>query len=163
MNDQLIKRWHSVVKYEDTVYFLGDFAFGSPSLIPSLVASLSGQKHLIYGNHDVEKLNWHRKADWLSINEHLHIIDGEYKIWMAHIPLQTAEDKTKYIRPMPLEDYDICLCGHVHEKYMVNDLGSINVGCDVFGFIPRTLEEILEAASKAPIFDSSVPLKGKST
>lgn len=158
MNDQMIKKWHSVVSDEDTVYFLGDFAFGSPELIPSLVASLSGQKHLIYGNHDVEKLDWHRKANWLSIHEQLHIVDGDYKVWMSHIPLQTAPDKRNYVRPIPLEDYDICLSAHVHEKYIVNDLSSINVGVDVFGFTPRTLTEILDAASKAPIFDSSIYL-----
>jgi len=148
-------RWNTIVNWDDEVYCLGDFALGPPEDIPSYVNQLNGIKHLITGNHDWGKEEYHEQAAWESIQKQLHIIDGEYKVWLAHMPLQKAPDKRGYERPIPLEDYDICLGGHVHGKYFVNDCSSINVGVDVNDFYPKTLEQLLEKASTSEMEDSS--------
>jgi calcineurin-like phosphoesterase family protein len=167
MNRVLTERWNSVVKPDDTVYHLGDFSMGSRDDWKSHFDKLNGNIHLVYGNHDAQDSN--KKADssqWTlypeilsmgfrSISEQLFIqVDG-YKLWLAHIPLSVAPDKRKYQRPAPTEDYDIALCGHVHDKFLVNDYGNINVGCDNFEFYPQSLSQLLESAAVAPIFDSS--------
>ena len=53
MNDLMINNWNKVVKNEDTVYFLGDFAYKCPKyMAESTFWILNGKKHLIIGNHD---------------------------------------------------------------------------------------------------------------
>lgn len=160
MNRVMTERWNSVVAPEDTVYHLGDFAMGNRKDWASYREGLNGNIHLVLGNHDCDS-NWNPRkeildAGFASINMQLFVeVDG-YKLWLAHIPMSTAPDKREYSRPTPTKDYDIALCGHVHDKFVVNDYGNINVGCDNFEYQPRSLTEILEAAAQAPIFDSSI-------
>lgn len=53
MNEMLIANWNSVVKPDDTVYHLGDFAFYSDvNKIISIIKRLNGNKVFIRGNHD---------------------------------------------------------------------------------------------------------------
>jgi len=165
MNEEMILRWNSRVQPEDTVYFLGDFAFGDKSQIPIILGRLNGSKHLIYGNHD--DLKHHplgsvfdlkaNNANWKSIQEQLFVeIDGKI-VWMAHIPFGHLNDKRGYRRPEPTQStYDVILCGHVHQRWVKNTAGSINVGCDNFDFYPVTLTELLDRAEKEVAFDSSV-------
>lgn len=47
--EMLIQRHNDVVKPDDIVVFLGDFAFNSPS---NWASKLNGKKYLILGNHD---------------------------------------------------------------------------------------------------------------
>lgn len=50
MNDVLVDRWNSIVKNNDTVFYLGDFAFGLDGL--HYASKLNGTKNLVMGNHD---------------------------------------------------------------------------------------------------------------
>jgi len=51
MNRKLINNWNSTVKKTDTIYHLGDFAFGNKEYIIELLSKLNGKKILIMGNH----------------------------------------------------------------------------------------------------------------
>ena len=55
MNEALIANWNNVVKPEDVVICLGDFALGNKDDIPGIVARLNGMKILVRGNHDRSK------------------------------------------------------------------------------------------------------------
>lgn len=46
----LLKRFNNILKYEDTIYFLGDM--GKPSNLKSIITQINGKKILILGNHD---------------------------------------------------------------------------------------------------------------
>lgn len=52
MNEALIKNWNALVKPEDTVYHLGDFAFMPYREFKNTVRRLNGIIHVILGNHD---------------------------------------------------------------------------------------------------------------
>ena len=56
MHKVLKQRHNSVVRPEDTVYHLGDFAYGpgakSWQQVQSILQTLNGTHHLILGNHD---------------------------------------------------------------------------------------------------------------
>jgi calcineurin-like phosphoesterase family protein len=52
MDATLVNEWNRVVKPEDTVWHLGDFAWFKESFILEVLASLNGVKHLVLGNHD---------------------------------------------------------------------------------------------------------------
>jgi len=125
MNRELIARWNSAVKPEDTVYHLGDFGMGGASGWASLIGRLNGaRKILILGNHD--KSARRMIADGFSEAHETLELDG----WLLrHTPVKTERK---------------LLCGHIHEKW--RRLGwTINAGVDVWDFTPRTLEELLRA------------------
>jgi len=51
-NDMIINRINSCVKAEDTLYILGDVAFGGLDVIRPLINRINGHKILVMGNHD---------------------------------------------------------------------------------------------------------------
>lgn len=61
MNESLIQNHNSVVGHNDTVWFLGDFAFMDANKMQAILYRLNGQKHLIYGNHDKQIMKSPRK------------------------------------------------------------------------------------------------------
>ena len=53
MDQTMIDRWNSVVKPEDEIWHLGDFAVRqSAERVDSLLDMLYGSKHLVAGNND---------------------------------------------------------------------------------------------------------------
>lgn len=52
MDALMIQNWNKLVKPNDTVYHLGDFAFGKFEFVRDVIRELNGKKHLILGNHD---------------------------------------------------------------------------------------------------------------
>lgn len=52
MNDTFIKNWNRIVKPNDMVYQLGDFALTNDNEIKSILSSLNGRKKAVFGNHD---------------------------------------------------------------------------------------------------------------
>ena len=52
MNEDLIKRWNSVVGKNDIVFHLGDFMFGNINRFWEFRSRLNGKIYLIHGNHD---------------------------------------------------------------------------------------------------------------
>jgi calcineurin-like phosphoesterase family protein len=159
MNESIILRYNEVVRPDDDVYIIGDFAFGDKALIPGLVSRLMGRKHLIVGNHDFHKPGRIRPqllaAGFESISEKLWITDGGKRLFLCHIPQLDG-----------WQEADLHLCGHVHSsfdraKYVAHDQRQtketgfpghfeplawgpvVNVGVDVSDFRPLTLEQLL--------------------
>ena len=150
MNEGLIKNWNEVVKPGDTVYHLGDFAMGQRNLIPGILSRLNGRIILIRGNHDFSKsLGYFQEVVPSQVLE----LDG-HKFELAHNPGHLSQS------------HDFALCGHVHEQWPKREVGEVieadtvsdhayqhpqivptvpiyNVGVDVRGYRPRTLQEIL--------------------
>lgn len=56
MDETLIKNWNNVVNPDDTIFHLGDFAFGGSQLWNDTLKRLNGHKVLIIGNHDDKNL-----------------------------------------------------------------------------------------------------------
>ena len=52
MNEALIQNHNAVVNYDDSVWFLGDFAFLSTNQAKTILRRLNGNKSLVLGNHD---------------------------------------------------------------------------------------------------------------
>jgi len=53
MNNTMIKRWNSIVRREDTVFNMGDFAWIKGEF-DRYARKLNGKKIFILGNHDFE-------------------------------------------------------------------------------------------------------------
>lgn len=134
MNEELIIRWNQRVQPGDHVYHLGDFAFGPKEYVAKLRKRLNGDITLIKGNHDHFSLSVYRELGFDVKKSQKVFINGR-RILLTHRP------------PTDLTDYDLCLCGHVHNAWRekkVQGKRVINVGVDVRGFRPVTLPELLE-------------------
>lgn len=55
MDWNLIQNWNSVVKPDDLVFDLGDFAFATNGRWKELLSQLNGHHYLILGNHDITR------------------------------------------------------------------------------------------------------------
>ena len=134
MDETIIKNWNERVADEDVVYFLGDFCFKKSKEAPTgnvfeyYRKQLKGDIIFIQGNHD-------RNNSTKTPIQSILIKYGGNKILLIH----NIDGVTKF--------YPLILCGHVHEKWQFKKLhaGSIvcNVGGDVWGFKPISINEIL--------------------
>ena len=138
MNKALTENWNSVVTPEDDIYQLGDFAFGNDP--EKYMKFLNGNIISIRGNHDTDKAckKWIQKMEFEY---------GGYKFLLNHRPVYipgTTDPFNDADRSnINLDKYDYILCGHVHEKWKINQK-NINVGVDVWDFKPVSIDEIIE-------------------
>lgn len=56
-NEMIIQNWNDTIDINDTVYFLGDFAFKNKTEAEIIGRRLNGHKVIILGNHDDRKHN----------------------------------------------------------------------------------------------------------
>lgn len=142
MNEDIVKNWNSIVSQDDEVRILGDVGFPKNNEdvinIISLVKRLNGKKRLVSGNHDFRLLkNEKFKSLFVEISDYMRVKDGGRDVVLSHYPM---EEWDGFYRDF------IHLYGHVHN----NDVGlkciknRYNVGLEVLGYIPRTLDEIID-------------------
>lgn len=150
MNEELIRRWNSVVSAGDLVYILGDMFWCTPKIAAPIMEQLNGQKILVKGNHD----RWHdSKFDklFVKIDEYMEIEDEGRNVVLCHYPIPCFKNHF----------YGwIHLYGHVHnsfewnmmehQRFLMEELydrqcNMINVGSMMpwIDYTPRTLDEIL--------------------
>lgn len=145
MNEAIVKRWNSVVKPEDEVYHLGDFALNDVDAAIPYINRLNGTIRWILGNHDTDKKRvkiidecpnvWEiGYADLIKYNK-------KYSIYMSHYPTLTANyDDKKF------SQHVIALHGHTHQR--INWLHADNpfmyhVGVDSHECTPVHIDEII--------------------
>lgn len=153
MEEEIVKRWNTVVTKGDTVYILGDFCWQGDAEWIRILNRLNGNKVLIVGNHDVRgsaKL----RAMFQDIKDYKEITDAGRKVILCHYPVMCFKNHFHGA---------FHLYGHVHnsfewnlvehQKRMMTDLYErqyqmYNVGCMLpyMDYTPRTLDEIIEGA-----------------
>ncbi len=145
MNEELVKRWRDTVKPEDIVFHLGDFSFANQEITSRIINVLTGTIIFLKGNHERYPK---------SIIESLVIRHDGHSIHLNHYPE----------RANPLM---VSLCGHVHEKWLIQyhhvipiykdeQLPSkgfpiINVGVDRWDFRPVSFDQIQSVIKKQQI------------
>jgi len=80
MNAGLIASWNNIVRDDDRVYHLGDFAFCGGAKARAIFDQLRGVKHLVAGNHDpkaTRELPWASVRDYAEIKVELDVQDEE--------------------------------------------------------------------------------------
>jgi calcineurin-like phosphoesterase family protein len=136
MNEELVRRWNARVAHDDTVYHLGDFALGPRETAGIWRPRLNGNIVLILGNHDRSKTAMREAGFDVVLNRLDTTIDG-INVTMRHAP-PAPEHREKL-------GCDLFLHGHVHEAWVQRGK-CFNVGVDVRGFQPVTLEEMLSGS-----------------
>ena len=112
MDEEIIKRWNSVVKPDNTVFHLGDFAFGTIAQWETYRNCLNGHIHLILGNHDMHNFSNSRQRleEMFETVQFQALIEvGNSKIYLNHYPFLTFAG---IYRKNPTWQ----LFGHVHFK-----------------------------------------------
>lgn len=145
MNEALVENWNKVVKPEDEVYNLGDFALNDVDAAISYINSLNGTIRWILGNHDTEK-----KIDKIIDNcpnvwhygwAYCFKYDKKYSIYMSHYPTLTANfDQKKF------SQHVIALHGHTHQQknwFDPKNPFTYHVGVDSHNCAPVHIDEVL--------------------
>lgn len=136
MNKAMIDRWNSVVKTNDIVFHLGDFALCGTQAKAHILSQLSGHLIFVKGNHDsgrTSMLSCGCKEAYLQVEGRM--IDGRTFV-MSHIP------KTDQF-----SSFDVQFVGHVHTAWAMLPPNVYNVGCDIWGFVPQRIDHVMSHAS----------------
>jgi calcineurin-like phosphoesterase family protein len=164
MNEDMVLKHNMIVRPEDTVVRMGDFSLAFRA-VENYAARLMGNKILIPGNHDFCH-SYHKKsrtaenqAKWIQkyrdhgfdvLPERTTMdLEGLGTVNLCHHPYDDGTGAgDKYAKWRPVDDGKILLCGHVHEKWRTrrspNGTLMINVGVDVHGFKPVSLDELIQ-------------------
>lgn len=129
MNSKLIQNWNALVKPQDSVYVIGDFAF---SRTPApLFDALNGGKHLIKGNHDSQetlRLNWNFVKDVYELRY------KDINVWLSHYPHRT----------WPRSHHGAIHCyGHMHSHNETAWGKSLDVGVDAWNYSPISIDQVI--------------------
>lgn len=152
MDEALIEKWNSVVTKRDTVYHLGDVGLGRDTHTLNCVSRLNGRKILIWGNHDsvhprhrkamARQQTWARFFVAQSMMAQVRI--GGKDVLLSHFPYAgDHSDNDRFTQWRPRNEGTFLLHGHVHTEWILNE-GMINVGVDVHGYRPISLDEVSE-------------------
>ena len=129
-----------------TLWILGDVAMRGSEFaegIAKRLASLPYKIKILGGNHDKGKTKIYQKHGLLEhkSGRAIYDIDG-LKVSMGHYPMTDDE--------VPVRG-SLYLHGHVHDKFKFKTFGTFenwhincNVGVDVWGMKPVTMEQILK-------------------
>ena len=157
MDEAMIKNWNRVVKENDEIYHLGDFAWQpSPTKLKEILGQLNGRKHLILGNHDKEKLMAHSNL-WESVDFYKELRIDDFKVILLHYPIYDWNGAFNGA---------VHLYGHVHKTMDLREVKTkhknkrcYNVGVDVNNYTPVSwleIKKILDLPDKGEYYNRNM-------
>lgn len=143
MDEVFINNWNETVSNNDDVYVLGDLCYKGGKHPKEYLERLKGKKHLIIGNHDSKIMkDFSCRKYFVEMKDIITINDNGKMVILCHYPML---EWNGFFRE------NIHLYGHIHNNVDNNTYKIIskidnayNVGTDILGFYPRTLEEVIK-------------------
>ena len=133
MDAAMIAAWNSVVRADDEVWHLGDFAVKQPSSrVADLLASLHGAKHLVTGNNDDAAV--HAASGWSSMQAYAELLINGTRLVLCHYPFRSWHDMAKGA---------VNLHGHSHGRLKPVPRQH-DVGVDAQGLAPKPILSFLK-------------------
>lgn len=158
---EIKRRWNSTVEESDDVYLIGDTT-GSRSGVGLnwllRVQELKGRKHLIKGNHETEL----QQVDAIRFQEVAN------QVYVEIVDLKRIEDNGRSVLMFhyPMSFWGQCdqgsfhLHGHLHSYIeRICYPRRYNCFCKLFGYAPKTLDEIIEIYGQGSAITDREPLK----
>lgn len=135
MDEALITNWNSVVRPGDRVYHLGDFAFCRPERAAGIVGRLTGQKYLVFGNHDKRlREDAGFKSSWIWARDLEGITVADQRIVLCHYAMLTWNQSHRGAW---------MLHGHSHGTLREDPHSlRIDVGVDPMGYHPVSFDRV---------------------
>lgn len=141
----MLKNLADRVGPDDDLWIIGDFAFGQkakdvPYLMEVFEQLPGARKHLVTGNHDFQPT---LELGWDTVSPFIELRDGPQNQLntLCHYPMITWN----HARRGALQ-----LFGHVHDNWKGSS-NSVNVGVDVWDFMPVRFDDIALRAASLPI------------
>lgn len=123
----LVQRWNSVVRPQDTVWHLGDVWFGKEGHLPLL--QCNGLKKLVMGNHDHHPMELYQK--YFS---RIFGVATFGRCVLSHIPVAAHQLDSRYKKNIH---------GHMHSKKL-DDPRYVNVSCEQIDLTPQLLARFVQ-------------------
>lgn len=153
-DESLIECWNSVVRTDDVVWHLGDFAHKcDPSYALKIFRRLNGRKYGIRGNHEKagERMPW--AAPMVDVAQ-IHVQDAGMAsptgIWLSHYAHRVWPRSRRG---------NIHLYGHSHGG-LPGTSRSLDVGVDSWDWTPVTLPQILQRMAETGTLAEDGPEQG---
>lgn len=145
MNKALINNWNKVVKPEDTVYHLGDFANKINAYeCQGIRAQLNGNIFLITGNHEKAAIEMERKfGAFERVSDYLEIVVEGQKIMLFHYAMRVWHHSFRG---------SWHVFGHSHGRTPAYGK-SVDVGVDVWDYTPVSFAQLKTFMDKQPMAD----------
>jgi len=130
MNATLIRNWNAVIGNKDTVYFLGDLAFGR-NATDFWLSQLNGNITFIKGNHDRSKS--------IPFLDHAVVQRDGMQFYLVHHPYRAPKDWS-----------DWTVHGHVHNNnpvlypFINREKRTVNASIEMTGYRPISLDDIVK-------------------
>lgn len=122
----LIQNWNNTVGQDDTVFHLGDFAYGNSQFIANIIKQLNGNIILIKGNHDLKNINPTLYNIFSDVVYQARILIDKQTVYLNHFPFLCFDhgDINLY-----KDNYSIQLFGHVHSGPLTSskDVSRLNI------------------------------------
>jgi len=128
MNEKLIKKWNKVVKKNDLVFHLGNFAW-DPNTARNVLRKLNGRIYFLIGSIDDAILDVAHEFDNVTLIEDQILELPQYDSIICHYPLEVWNGK---------ESGTIHFHGHTvySHKTDLNKMNRINACTDFWGYAP---------------------------
>ena len=139
MNEELVKRWNSVVKPNDIVHHLGDFCFGKKENVLEILPKLNGKIDIVLGNHDHHKIDFYYKAGFHRVYDKPIVLRNFFIL--SHAPLEWISNDGPYAN----------FFGHVHDSsvYKTVTPRSLCACVERWNYTPIKWEDAVEEMKKA--------------
>lgn len=142
MHEAMIERWNSVVLPNDTVYHLGDFAFGRHNIAKARL--LNGKKRLVMGNHDT-----YPTSEYLPYFDKLYGVLFWERCILSHVPVHSNGLGQRWLlnvhghlhsRKVKESNWDkdceACLSYYHNNENIKEDRNYFNVSCEQNNLTP---------------------------
>lgn len=165
MSYDIIVKHNSKVGVNDTVFFLGDLAFGDrQNNLRKTLPFFNGRKYLILGNHDLgfkqldspkalkNHVEFYKSLGFIDVFPKGVILENIHprlpeRIRLSHFPY-SENLKMDYDRGLekfaPTNDGLLLLYGHTHQTEVLKYKNSIHVGLDSWQCYPVSIEQVVQ-------------------
>lgn len=166
MDEEIIRRWNSVVSEDDTVWHLGDVALGPIATSLPKVGRLNGYKILVVGNHerifggesakhrDRFQPEYEKVFDEIYDNIEFTNFDGiDQEVALSHFPYEgDSHDGDRYTEYRLADEGRVLLHGHTHldnvMSFSKNGSLQIHVGQDAWDYTPVSIDQISQLVTQ---------------
>ena len=143
-DQEVIRRWNSVVGPDDVVYHLGDVMLNDNAHGMECLRQLNGQIKIVPGNHDTDsRLKLYAQLENVEVMPMaISLKYKKYNFYLSHHPTLTSNlEKAPYLR-MHL----INLYGHTHQqgKFFQDMPFMFHVGMDSNNCTPVSLDDAIQ-------------------
>lgn len=145
-DDDIVRRWNSIVGPEDEVYILGDLMLNDNENGIDCLNRLNGIKHFIIGNHDTHTRVCLYEENGLINEGYATILRyRKYRFYLSHYPTVTSNVDDKSLHQMTLN-----LFGHTHQltNFYEDKYCMYHVGVDSHNCYPVSLDTVIEDIKK---------------